>query len=172
VSDEANKCERLLPSIAASEWRVIALTCDDSGIPTDPDVKIRIAGTIVDKAVGYGISRDRLFVDALVNTIGTTPKALISFASAARRIKEAYPDIHLTSGLSNISFGMPYRKAINMSFLVLAMNAGMDSAIMDPTNADMLSAVYATEVLLGLDEDCIEYLTAYREGLIGPAKKS
>ena len=59
----------------------------------------------------------------------------------------------------------------HMSFVVLAMNAGLDSAIMDPTNRDMLGLVYATEALLGLDDYCMEYIGAYREGLIGPVKK-
>ncbi|GHS93585.1 methyltetrahydrofolate--corrinoid methyltransferase [Synergistales bacterium] len=170
VSDEGGKCERLFPQLAKSDWKIIALTCDDGGIPTDPDVKYKIAATIIQKAEANGIKRDRLFVDALVNTIGTTPMAHISFSAAIRRIKETYPDVHITSGLSNISFGMPLRKAINMSFLVLAMESGMDSAIMDPTNSDMLAMLYATRVLLTDDEDCADYLCAYREGLIGSKK--
>jgi 5-methyltetrahydrofolate--homocysteine methyltransferase len=96
--------------------------------------------------------------------------AALSFGAAVRKIKEAYPDVHTTSGLSNISFGMPYRKAINMSFLALAMSAGMDSAIMDPTNPDMLAMLYATQALAARDEDCADYLRAYRGGLIGPRK--
>ncbi|MDR1138182.1 MAG: hypothetical protein LBK91_07645, partial [Synergistaceae bacterium] len=78
--------------------------------------------------------------------------------------------VHITSGLSNISFGMPFRRAINMSFLVLAMGAGMDSAIMDPTNQDMLGMLCATRVLLAQDEDCADYLMAYRDGLFGAKK--
>jgi 5-methyltetrahydrofolate--homocysteine methyltransferase len=170
VSDEARKCERLFPHVAESEWKIIALTCDDNGIPTDPDVKYGVARTIIEKADACGITRDRLFVDALVNTIGTTPGAQISFSTAVRKIKETWPDVHITSGLSNISFGMPFRKAINMSFLVLAMGAGMDSAIMDPTNQDMLGMLYATRVLLAQDEDCVDYLVAYRDGLFGAKK--
>ncbi|MDR1509488.1 MAG: methyltetrahydrofolate cobalamin methyltransferase [Synergistaceae bacterium] len=171
VSDEARKCERLFPHVAKSEWKIIALTCDDNGIPTDPDVKYSVARTIIEKAAVHGIARDRLFVDALVNTIGTTPEAQISFSAAVREIKRTWPEVHITSGLSNISFGMPFRKAINMSFLTLAMRAGMDSAIMDPTDRDMLGMLYATQVLLAQDEDCVDYLMAYRDGLFG-AKKS
>lgn len=170
VSDEARKCERIFPYVAKSEWKVIALTCDDDGIPTDPGVKYSVARTIIEKAAAHGIARNRLFVDALVNTIGTTPEAQISFSTAVREIKRTWPDVHITSGLSNISFGMPFRKAINMSFLALAMGAGMDSAIMDPTNQDMLGMLYATRVLLAQDEDCVDYLMAYRDGLFGAKK--
>jgi 5-methyltetrahydrofolate--homocysteine methyltransferase len=167
VSDEAGKCEKIFPQVAASEWKMIALTCGDGGIPTDPGEKYRIAGTIIAKADSHGIARGRLFIDALVNTIGTTPGAQLSFSSAVRKIRETWPDVHITSGLSNISFGMPYRRAINMSFLALAMSAGMDSAIMDPTNPDMQAILHATRVLLADDEDCADYLCAYRDGLFG-----
>ena len=170
VSDEARKCERLFPGVAKTGWKIIALTCDDNGIPTDPGIKREIAGTIIEKAAAEGIEQDRLYVDALVNTIATTPLAQLSFSEAVRGIKEEWPDVHFTSGLSNISFGMPFRKAINMSFLVLAMNAGMDSAIMDPTNPDMLAALYATRLMLNDDEYCADYLTAYRDGLFGAKK--
>ena len=57
-----------------------------------------------------------------------------------------------------------------MGFTVLAMNAGLDSAILDPTNRDMMGLIYATEALLGMDDFCMEYIGAYREGLIGPVK--
>jgi 5-methyltetrahydrofolate--homocysteine methyltransferase len=98
--------------------------------------------------------------------------SLLSFNEAVRLIKARYPEVHITSGLSNISFGMPFRKAINTQFLALAMSAGMDSAIMDPTSADMRATIYATDALLGNDEFSMNYINAYRDGLIGPAKKA
>ena len=59
---------------------------------------------------------------------------------------------------------------ITLGFTVLAMNAGMDGAILDPTNRDMMGLIYATEALLGNDDYCMEYITAYREGIFGPVK--
>jgi 5-methyltetrahydrofolate--homocysteine methyltransferase len=79
-------------------------------------------------------------------------------------IKGKYPDIHLTGGASNISFNLPARKFINRAFLILSMGAGMDSAIIDPLNAEMIALIYATEALLGKDEFCMEYIGAFREG--------
>ncbi|MDR1816448.1 MAG: methyltetrahydrofolate cobalamin methyltransferase [Clostridiales Family XIII bacterium] len=171
VSGEEGKCEAIFPVIADTDWKVVALTCDQNGIPTDPEVKFQIAQTLVEKAQAAGIAVDRLFIDPLVTTLATTGDSLLSFNEAVRKIKGAWPEIHITSGLSNISFGMPYRKAINTQFLALAMSAGMDSAIMDPTSADMRATLYATDALLGHDEFCMNYLTAFRAGLIGPAKK-
>ena len=167
ISEERGKCEQLLPKIAQTEWGVIALTCDDKGVPQDPLVKSGIAASMIDKAKTIGIAEERLFIDPVVSALSTFDNALDSFTEALRLIKERYPDVHITSGLSNISFGMPYRKSINQQFLCLAMAAGMDSAIMDPTSADMRATLLATEALLGKDRLCRRYLQAYRKGLIG-----
>ena len=59
---------------------------------------------------------------------------------------------------------------INLGFVVLAMNSGLDSAILDPTNRDLMGLIYAAEALLGLDDYCVEYISAYRRGLFGPVK--
>ncbi|MDR1496544.1 MAG: dihydropteroate synthase [Clostridiales Family XIII bacterium] len=168
VSGEGDKCEKLFPVIADTEWSVVALTCDDeNGIPTDPEIKATIAGDIIEKAAAMGIAQERLFIDPLVTTLATTSDAFASFGDAVRIIKERYPDVHITSGLSNISYGLPYRRSINRVFLTLAMSTGMDSAIIDPTAEDMRAAIFATEALLGKDNYSMNYLTAFRNGDIG-----
>ena len=88
-----------------------------------------------------------------------------------RGIKAEFPDIHLTSGLSNISFGLPARGLINRAFLTLALDAGLDSAIMDPTDRALYEALLAAEVVLGRDRYCLNYTNAYREGRLGPPKE-
>ncbi|MDR0596870.1 MAG: methyltetrahydrofolate cobalamin methyltransferase [Clostridiales Family XIII bacterium] len=171
VSGEGEKCDKLFPVIAETEWNVVVLTCDDAnGIPTDPEVKAQIAGDIIAKAGSYGIDQKRLFIDPLVTTLATMNDAFASFGDAVRIIKERYPEVHITSGLSNISYGLPYRRSINRVFLTLAMAAGMDSAIIDPTAEDMRAAIFATEALLGQDNYCMNYLKAFKSGKIGPAK--
>ena len=85
-------------------------------------------------------------------------------------IRKEYPTIHITGAVSNISFNLPARKLINQGFVVLAMKSGLDSAILDPLNRDMMGMIYATEALLGMDDYCMEYISAFREGLIGPVK--
>ena len=79
---------------------------------------------------------------------------------------ESLPDIHIVCGLSNISFGLPKRALINRTFLVAAMTVGLDSAIMDPLNHELMASLYAANAVLGKDEYCIEYLGAYREELL------
>jgi 5-methyltetrahydrofolate--homocysteine methyltransferase len=171
LSGEQGKCERLLPLIADSQWKAIALTCDSHGIPTDPGVKFGIAVSIMEQAKALGISEERMFIDPLVTALSTVGDTLASFIEAMGLIRGRYPQVHITSGLSNISFGMPLRMAINQQFLCLTMAAGMDSAIMDPTSVDMRVSLYAAEAVLGRDRLCRRYLQAYRKGILGPSAR-
>lgn len=170
VSGEGDKCEVLYPLLAGNDWQVIAMTCDDKGIPYDAQSKINIAKQLIDRAAGYGIAPCRMLIDPLVMALSAVNDALLVFLDAVRGIKALWPDVKITSGLSNISFGMPYRKAINLNFLALAMGAGMDSAIIDPVNRDTFTTILAVEALLGKDQFCRKYNTAYRKGRIGPVK--
>ncbi|MDR1712748.1 MAG: methyltetrahydrofolate cobalamin methyltransferase [Coriobacteriales bacterium] len=161
----ATKCDVVYPAIADTQWGVVALTCDNNGIPDDPQIKCEIACKMIEQAQAAGIAPERIYIDPLVTTLATKQDSLVNFTEGIRLIRQQYPTVHFTSGLSNISYGMPFRKAINMQFLSLAMAAGMDSAIMDPTSPDMQATLHATVALLGNDDFCMEYLTAYREGL-------
>lgn len=170
VSMERNKIETVFPEIADTEWGCVALLCSDDGIPDSVDGRMEIFEEIMTSAKKYGIDSSRIYIDPLVVTLSTDQEALLTFAECCRRIKKDYPDIHITSGLSNISFGLPRRKHINKSFLVLSMQAGMDSAILDPTDSDMLGIIYATNALLKKDNYCLNYIRAHRSGLIGKPK--
>ncbi|BAK48224.1 MAG: methyltetrahydrofolate cobalamin methyltransferase [Lachnospiraceae bacterium] len=171
VSLEGDKIDTVFPVIADTDWEVIALLCDNNKIPDGIEDREQIFDKIMEKANEYHIAPERIHIDPLVFSVGTKPDAFTNFAEVTKYVKDAYPDIHVTSGLSNISFGLPSRKTINQAFLVLAMAAGMDSAIMDPTNRNMLGALYATEALLEKDEFCIEYIEAYQADLFGVQKK-
>lgn len=167
ISLEKDKCEIILPVIAGTDWKVVALTCDDTGIPDDPETKYAIAKEIIRRATDAGVPQDNILIDPLVTTLATNQDSMVSFIKTMEMVKAEFPDVHITSGLSNISYGMPYRKAVNMQFLSLCMSKGMDSAIIDPMSSDMLAAMYATNALLGEDPFCKDYLTAFRKGLFG-----
>lgn len=171
VSGEGNKCDVILPLIENTDWKVVALTCDDEGIPYTADKKAEIAFSLIEKAAVYGIGPERILIDPLVMAVSAVNDSMVVFMEAIRLIKSRYPTVLTTSGLSNISFGMPYRKLINLNFLALAMSAGMDSAIIDPTNRDVYATVMAADVLLNKDRCCRKYNQAYRAGKIGPVKK-
>lgn len=172
VSGEGDKCEVIFPLLRENDWLVIALTCDGKGIPSDAKRKVEIAVRLVEKAAEYDISPERIFVDPVVLALSAVNDSMINFMEAVREIKSRYPTIKTTSGLSNISYGVPYRKIINLNFLTLALSAGMDSAIIDPTNRDTYATILAAEALLNKDRYLRKYSEAYRAGKIGPAKAS
>lgn len=161
VSLEGNKIDTIFPIIADTDWECIALLCDNDGIPDSVERRMKVFHGIMEKAKEYNIAPSRLHIDPLVVTLSTDQTALTVFAECCRQIKAEYPDIHITSGLSNISFGLPARKNINQAFMVLAMNAGMDSAIVDPTNKNMIGMIYAANALLEQDEYCLKYIDKF-----------
>ena len=163
VSLEGNKIDTIFPVIADTDWECVALLCDNDGIPDSVERRMKVFHGIMEKAKEYNIAPSRLHIDPLVVTLSTDQTALTVFAECCRRIKAEYPDIHITSGLSNISFGLPTRKNINQAFMVLAMNAGMDSAIVDPTNKNMIGMIYATNALLERDEYCLDYIDKFKD---------
>ena len=167
VSMEGDKIDRIFPVIAETGWNVVALLCDNSGIPKDAEQRINVFREILKKAESYKIDPSRIFVDPVVEMLCTSEEGIDKVLQTIRTVKEICPAVHITSGASNISFNLPVRKFINRGFIILCMGAGMDSAIVDPTNEDMLALIYAAEALLGRDEMCMEYIGAYRDGLFG-----
>ena len=165
-ADGVVKTDIVFPAIADTDWGCIALLCE-SGIPKSVEDRMQVFDKIMAKAEQYGIAPNRLYIDPLVEAAATNQEAFTLFSECCKQIKSRYPEIHITSGLSNISFGFPgFRKPLNMAFMALAMNAGMDSAIVDPTNKDMLGLMYAVELLKEQDEDCTNYISAHRQGLL------
>lgn len=161
VSLEGNKIDTIFPVIADTDWECVALLCDNDGIPDSVEKRMKVFHGIMEKAKEYNIAPSRLHIDPLVVTLSTDQTALTVFAQCCGQIKAEYPDIHITSGLSNISYGLPVRKNINQAFMVLAMNAGMDSAIVDPTNKNMIGMIYAANALLEKDEYCLNYIAKF-----------
>lgn len=170
VSMESGKIETIFPLIADSDWKVIALTCSNSGVPESAEGRLDLFEQIRAKAAEYGIAENRLLIDPIVHTLSTDAQSLATFSACAKEIRSRSKSAHVVSGLSNISFGLPARPVINHAFLVLAMYAGMDAAIMDVLDREMVGLLHATNALLGEDEYCMDYITAFREGRIGAKK--
>jgi len=98
-------------------------------------------------------------------TIATANQSAVIACETIRAVKAKYTELHFSMGLSNISFGLPARKQINRTFLILALQAGLDCAILDPLDKELLSAILTAEMLLGQDEHCLNYLQGSRKGL-------
>ena len=170
VSGEGDKIDKIFPAIADTKWEVICLLSDDTGIPKCAADRLKVFDKIMAKAKEYGIVPSRMHIDPLVEMLCTSENGIETNTEVISTVRSQYPNIHITAAVSNISFNLPVRKMINLGFTVLAMNAGLDSAILDPTNRDLMGVIYATEALLGEDEYCMEYIGAYREGIFGPKK--
>lgn len=169
VSMEGDKCDIVFPAIANTPWECVALLCA-KGIPSSAEERLEVFDDIMAKAKQYGIAASRLHIDPLVEMLCTSEDGISMVVEVMTEIRKREPSIHITGAVSNISFNLPYRKILNQAFLVLSMNAGLDSAVMDPTNRDLMGIMYATEAMLGLDDYCMEYIGAFREGIFGPVK--
>ena len=170
VSMEGDKIAQVFPAIADTPWECVALLCDDTGIPKSGEQRLKVFADIMEQAKAYKIDPSRLHIDPLVEMLCTSEDGINTVLEVIREIKQQYPTIHVTGGASNISFNLPARKFVNQAFLVLAMGAGMDSAIINPLHKHMMGLIYATEALKGNDEYCMEYIEGYRDGLFGPVK--
>lgn len=170
VSGEGTKIDDVFPVIAATEWSVMALLCDDTGIPKTAAKRIEVFEVVMKRAKEFGIADNRIHIDPLVEMLCTSEDGIAMVVEVMSYIKKNYPNVHISGAVSNISFNLPIRKIVNQAFCVLAMNAGMDSAVLDPLNQDLMGMIFATEALLGEDEMCIEYIGAYRQGIFGKKK--
>lgn len=167
VNEEGTKCETIFPLIAGTDWNVIGLTCDQQGIPAQPEKKLDIAKSMIDKADRYGVAIPNLHIDPCVMALSTMATSMQDFEVCIRGIHEYAPGVKVTGAISNISFEMPARKYVNATCMAYAIRAGLDSAIMDPCNADMMATVYASEALCMQDKGGRKYNRAYRQGKFG-----
>lgn len=167
VNEEGTKCETIFPLIAGTDWNVVGLTCDQDGIPSNPEKKVEIAKRIIDKADKYGVKLSNLHIDPCVMALATCPTAMSDFVYCIENIHTYAPEVKVTGAISNISFNMPARKYVNMGCMMTALQAGLDSAIMDPTSRDMMGALHAAAALAQQDKGGRKYNRAYRKGLFG-----
>lgn len=172
LSGEQFRVDGVLPLACEFGTDLIVLPLDDNGIPGTPDGRLAIVGRLVEMTRKGGLPDEKLFVDPLVMAISTGTENGNITLETCRKIKKEFPAVHLTCGLSNISFGMPLRPILNQAFLVLAIQAGVDSAILDPERRELRGIMMAAETLLGKDRHCLNFSRAFRSGKIGPAKDS
>ena len=154
---------------------VIVTAAGESGMPADAEERVANAGRMVELGLSKGIPIGSIFVDALVFPISVDGQYGLHCLEAFRRLRERFgPEIRLTGGMSNVSFGLPNRRILNDAFVVLAIEAGADSGIVDPvtsgldrvlaTDRGSRSFQLALDVLTGRDEHCRAYLRAWRAG--------
>ncbi len=166
ISGEPQRLAGILPIVAEHGCEVIALCMDDKGIPETAEGRLTVIRKVFDETRRLGVPDEKIYVDPLVMTIATNTQAGRTILDTIRAIRAEFPQAHISTGLSNISFGLPVRSLINRTFLVLAMEAGMDTAIVDPNDRELQAAMIAADLLLGNDRHCLRYTRAYRAGLL------
>jgi cobalamin-dependent methionine synthase I len=171
VSGERNRIEEVLPIACEHGTDLALLALDDNGVPETSRERLDIVGRLVSMAREGGLKDGQLFVDPLITTIATRADSGRIALETIRGIRTQFPEVHIICGLSNISFGQPSRTLINQAFAALAMEAGLDSAIMDPADRGLRNIIYGTDLVLGADPDCLRYNQAHRSGVIGTPKR-
>jgi cobalamin-dependent methionine synthase I len=166
ITGEKARMEAILPLVKEYNAKVVALVMDDSGMPEDAQGRLKVAHALIPAIEKAGISLDRVHVDPLVRPVSTDIRQGAAVLETVRKVMTGWPGIHTICGLSNVSFGLPVRNVLNATFLALMLEAGLDSAIIDPTEPRMVATVVAAEALLGKDEFCIRYIGAHRAGRI------
>ena len=138
---------------------LIGLTLDESGIPANPEGRLEIAGRIVETALTKGIRLEDIYIDPLTMTVGAGQDQLLVTLESLRLIKSNL-GVKTVLGISNVSHGMPGRDWLNNTFLVMALGAGLDVAIVNPAQPGLWNVILAADVLTNKDRQAKIYLSA------------
>lgn len=157
VNGKEGSMRTIFPLVKKYGGLVVALTLDDNGIPKTAEGRVEIAKRILACAAEYGIDKKDIIFDTLAMTVSAEPGAAMETLKALRIIKEEL-GCHTSLGVSNVSFGLPKRDAINAAFYTCALENGLSAAIMNPYAQDMLKAYYAFRALHQMDENCSDYI--------------
>ena len=159
VNGKAESMTSVFPLVKKYGGLVVALTLDENGIPETSEGRFAVAQKILKTAESYGIDKKDIIFDTLAMTISADSNAATTTLSALNRIKNEL-GCHTSLGVSNISFGLPYRDGVNSIFFALALENGLSAAIMNPYSVDMMKTYYSFKALHGMDENCAEYIAA------------
>jgi len=155
---EEKRLDRILPLVRKFKPRVIALCLDDEGTAETPARASDIARRAKDVLVQVGLLAEDIFIDPLVRPLGVEPAALKSFLDSIPRIKHDVPGVRTIAGISNVSFGLPLRPAVNRTLLILALERGLDAAICDPLDEELQALAHSALALAGRDPGLKNFL--------------
>ena len=158
VNGKKESMEAVFPLVKKYGGVVIALTLDEDGIPSDAKGRVKIAEKIIKTAKEYGIEKKDIIFDTLAMTVSADQMAAKATLEALNIIKNEL-GCHTSLGVSNVSFGLPQRDIINASFFALSLANGLSAAIMNPYSAEMMKTYYSYKALMGLDENCADYIS-------------
>ena len=161
VNGKEESLSKVLPVAKKYGAVLVALCLDDNGIPNTAAGRIAVADKIIARAAAYGIESRNIVVDPLALTISTGAENAEIACEVIRTMKAR--GINTVMGVSNISFGLPGREAVNSTFFTMALAAGLSCGIINPQSKAMLDAYYGFRALAGYDEGCKEYVQHYAD---------
>ena len=150
VTGEDERLDVILPLVKAHDAAIIALPNDETGIPMTAKERLDITEKIIRSVEKHGIPLENLVIDPLAMTVGADTEAVKTTLETIHLIRDKH-GLNMTLGASNVSFGLPNRHALNASFLPMAMSHGLTSAVMDARTPEVVTAVRAADLMLGLD---------------------
>ena len=159
VNGKSESMEKVFPLAKKYGAAVVGLCLDESGIPDTAEGRLAIAEKIINTAAEYGIKAKDIIIDPLALTVSTDSRNPAIDMAVIKALKAK--GIHTVMGVSNISFGLPNRDAVNSTFFAMSLAAGLSSAIMNPQSVRMMEAYRAYCALSGMDEGCKEFVARY-----------
>jgi 5-methyltetrahydrofolate--homocysteine methyltransferase len=160
VNGKKHVMEEVFPIVKKYGGVVVALALDEDGIPPTAEGRLAVARKIVETAESYGIDRKNVIIDTLTLTVSSQQKEAMETVRAIPLVKKEL-GVKTILGVSNISFGLPQREIVSSVFFGAALNAGLDACIINPLSAQMMAVYRSYRALIGLDENCLEYIDAY-----------
>lgn len=160
VNGEEAVLRRILPLVKKYGACVVGLTLDETGIPRRAEDRLKIARRILAEALRYGIPKERVFIDCLVLTASAEQEAAYETLDAVRMVHEEL-GLKTVLGVSNISFGLPQRGALNQTFLALALANGLDLPILNPNVSAMMDTIFCYHQLKNLDIGSRAYIERF-----------
>lgn len=157
VNGKKKSMAAVFPLVKKYGGLVVALTLDENGIPPTAEGRVEIAKKILAVAAEYGIDKKDIIFDTLAMAISADTTAALATLGSLKAIKNEL-GCHTSLGVSNISFGLPNRDAVNGTFFAMALENGLSAAIMNPYSADMMKTYYTYRALKGLDDNCSDYI--------------
>lgn len=164
VSLEKERLEAFLPIIAKHECMVVALCMADQGPPSGTDDRVERTGKLIEALTQAGKKVDEIIIDPCFFPVSAEAKSAMQVCQAIATIKKNWPAVHVGGGLSNTSYGLPARKYVNLAMMAMCIQNGMDAPIVDPCVPGIVPIMMASEVLIGADEWCVNYMSAARSG--------
>ncbi|MFP3904090.1 MAG: dihydropteroate synthase [Armatimonadota bacterium] len=156
------KMEEMLPLAAEYDCQIIGLCINEDGVPRDADGRLEIGMHLLAGCMEHGIPTDRLFIDPVILPVNALPQVPTEVCRAIGMVSSlSDPPPKTVIGLSNVSQGATQRSLLNRTFLVMALAYGLDAAIMDAYDTEMMEAMIAAEVLLNKEVYCDDFVQAY-----------